>query len=80
MPRKFYPDDECEYCRLRYGAFRTGYTFKTVRMLMWRGSSDPKTWRYKRRHTVLGLWHQLKASMWREHIEYCKYNEERNAK
>jgi len=29
-------------------------------------SDDPKDWRYKRRRTVLGFWHQLKRDMYEE--------------
>lgn len=52
---------------MTYSEFRTGLTFGEVRRMLWSSSPDPKTWRYKRRGTVLGLWHQLKREMWAEH-------------
>lgn len=33
--------------------------------------SDPSEWRYKRRGTVLGLWHSIKQDMWEHHKEMC---------
>lgn len=50
-----------------YSDFRTGLDFRTVRQMLWVGDHDPRTWRYKRRHTVLGLWRQLKQQL------YCEY-------
>lgn len=49
-----------------YRRFRTGLTFRDVRAMLWTSSPDPRDWRYKRRGTVLGLWHQIKQEMWRE--------------
>ena len=60
-------------CGLRYEKFRTGLTYREVCSMLWSGSDDPKTWRYRRRHTVLGLWHQLKKGMWSQHVEECQY-------
>lgn len=65
----------CPSCGLQYDAFRTGLTFRDVFALLWSGSDDPKTWRYKRRHTVLGLWHQIKLEMWNEHKRECAWEE-----
>jgi hypothetical protein len=50
-----------------YADFRTGLTYRDVYGFLWSGSDDPSTWRYKRRHTVLGLWRQLKQQL------YCEY-------
>jgi len=54
----------------RYGAeydrFRTGLTFDEVRRMLWSSSEDSKDWRYRRRGTVLGFWHQLKLALWME--------------
>ena len=41
-------------------------------MLLWVGDPDYEKWKYKRRNTVLGLWHQIKKSMWQEHLYYCE--------
>jgi len=32
---------------------------------------DPKLWRYKRRGTVLGKWHQIKLELWERHDYEC---------
>ncbi len=37
--------------------------------MMWSGSDDPKDWRYKRRHTVLGSLHQMKQRYWNEYLD-----------
>jgi hypothetical protein len=42
-----------------YDKFRTGLSYQTVWEMMRDESSDPKTWRYKRRGTVLGMWHGI---------------------
>lgn len=47
-------------------------TYKEVRMLLWVADSDCSQWKYKRRRTVLGLWWQIKQSMWREHLLECE--------
>jgi hypothetical protein len=47
-----------------YRAFRTGLTFADVRQMLWSCSDDPKDWPNVTRHTVLGLWRQLKLEMW----------------
>lgn len=49
-----------------YDKFRTGLSYSDVRSMLWSQNDDPGTWRYKRRHTVLGLWHSLKKDMWAE--------------
>ena len=59
-------------CGMTYDAFRTGLTFREVWQMLWVNSEDSSEWKYKRRHTVLGLWHQIKKQMWAEHLEYCK--------
>lgn len=51
-------------CLPPYEDFRTGLNFKAVRDLLWSPSDDPTTWRYRRRRTVLGLWHQLKQQLY----------------
>lgn len=49
-----------------YDQFRTGLTFSDVRSMLWSNDFDSSTWKYKRRRTVLGIWHSLKLDMWRE--------------
>lgn len=50
-----------------YDSFRTGLTFREVRQMLWVHSDDPRDWRYKRRRTVLGFWHQLKLQLWAQY-------------
>jgi hypothetical protein len=47
-----------------YDAFRTGLTFATVKRLMFDNHTDRSRWKYKRRHTVLGAWHDLKQQLY----------------
>ena len=63
----------CCVCGLRYEDFRTGYTYRDIYEMLWSGNGDPRTWKYKRRHTVLGLWHMLKTRMWEAHLAECEY-------
>lgn len=53
---------------IAYRSFRTGLTFLEVRQMFWSYSEDPNDWPQVTRHTVLGLWRQLKLEMW----ERCK--------
>lgn len=64
--------DKCPTCGLTYDRFRTGETFASVRAELYTPSNDPADWKYKRRHTVLGRWHQLKQSMWQYHLDTCR--------
>lgn len=64
-------DTACPYCGARYRALRTRLTYRDVYELLWSPSPDPSQWRYKRRNTVLGLWHQLKLALWEEHLHGC---------
>ena len=52
-----------------YEDFRTGLTYRDVYQMLWSGSDDPKDWRYKRRHTVLGCWHQLKLQLYAQYLD-----------
>lgn len=54
---------------LTYDEFRTGLTFREVRRMLWVNNDDPATWRYKRRRTVLGFWHQLKLQLWNQYLD-----------
>jgi hypothetical protein len=73
MSRSRWNGDACECCGVLYADLRTGLTFGDVRAMLWSKSKDSREWRYKRRRTVLGLWHQIKRSMWREHLEMCDH-------
>lgn len=64
--------DRCPQCGLVYRNLRTGVTYKQVRSWLWSHSHDTKAWRYKRRHGVLGRWHQYKLELWRQHLEGCE--------
>lgn len=61
----------CPGCGIRYRDFTTGLTYNDVHKMMWDTSPDPNEWRYKRRGTVLGLWHQTKMELWERHIDGC---------
>lgn len=47
-----------------YDEFRTGLTFAAVKRLMFDNHEDRSRWKYKRRGTVLGLWHDLKLQLY----------------
>lgn len=74
------PDDVCPVCGLKYADFRTGFSYHDVFLMLWSYSDDSSTWRYKRRRTVLGKWHQLKQELWGYHLEECndRYEFERS--
>jgi len=61
----------CPICGITYQEFRTGLDYAEVRAMFWSPNPDPSTWRYKRRATVLGKWHQIKQEMWANHLESC---------
>ena len=63
--------ETCERCGMRYGDLDTGLTFAEVQQMLWSPDPDPSTWRHKGRHTVLGMWHQLKGELWIEHLATC---------
>ena len=63
---------ECEHCGLEYDDFRTGEDYQSMVDSLYVSSEDPSQWVYKRRGTVLGRWHALKQSMWKDHIEQCE--------
>lgn len=64
---------------MTYGEFRTGYRYKDVWEMLWSPDPDPRTWRYKRRHTVLGKWHEIKLEMWDNHLWICEQQAEYEA-
>lgn len=63
--------EACVHCKLAYQRFRTGLTYSEVRDMLWVNSEDPDDWKYKRRNTVLGKWHEIKLEMWVEHLYGC---------
>ena len=72
--------ERCPHCGLDYDTFRTGCTYRDVWWMMWSSSDDPVDWRYKRRHSVLGRWRQLKLEMWDHHIEHCPERDDHDDK
>jgi hypothetical protein len=71
MVRPIY-SEVCGKCGLKYADLKTGYTFREVWELLWVNSENPADWKYKRRGSVLRLWHSLKVEMWEEHLANCK--------
>jgi len=63
--------DVCPTCGATYDGFKTGLTFKDIYGFRWREDTDPSTWMYKRRHTILGFWHELKKELWVGHLAAC---------
>lgn len=62
----------CSLCGLSYDQFRTNLTYSEVQNLFWSTDTDTQTWKYKRRNTVLGKWHQIKLELWAGHLKDCK--------
>lgn len=58
---------QCPNCGTTYGKFRTGMTYRDAYQMAW---CRP----HKRRHTVLGIWHQVKRELWEEHLGRCEDN------
>lgn len=52
-----------------YDHFRTGLTYREVYQMLWSPSANPADWRYKRRATVLGFWHQLKQQLYARMVD-----------
>jgi len=67
---------ECDYCGITYADFPTGETYESVYETLWKDSDDPSEWLNKGRHTVLGRWHEIKQSMWRDHLAQCEEMED----
>lgn len=67
---------KCPTCGLAYGKLRTGFTYRQVYDLMKDFHEDSSLWRYKRRHTVLGMWFSLKQQLWKMHLEECALQRE----
>lgn len=49
-----------------YDRFRTGLTYRDVHQMLYTHDPDSSKWRYRRRGTVLGFWHQLKQQLWHQ--------------
>lgn len=64
-------DEVCPHCRLSYNDLRTGFTFNDIVQMLFSYDEDSSTWRYRRRNTILGKWHQIKQEFWKEHIKQC---------
>ena len=60
-------------CGQAYDEFRTGETFASIRRMM-RDDPHPEHggWRQKRRHCVLGYWHEYKIRMFELAHGYCE--------
>lgn len=62
--------DTCPHgCGLTYRRLKTGLRYYDVFTLLMDYSTDRDEWKYKRRHTVLGKWHEIKQSQWKYHCE-----------
>ncbi len=64
--------DQCPSCGLVYAQFRTGFTFQDIVDMFWVTTNDSTQWKYKRRHAILGRWHQIKLEMWDQHLSGCE--------
>lgn len=51
---------------------KTGMDFGSVQDMLFVHNDDSSTWRQKGRHSVLGLWFEIKRSMWQDHLEMCE--------
>jgi hypothetical protein len=49
-----------------YDKFRTGLTYRAVWEMFRDDDDDRAKWRYKRRGTILGHWHELKLQMYHQ--------------
>ena len=61
----------CPICGISYNEFRTGFLYVDIYQMFWEPEHDPSKWKYKRRNTILGRWHQIKLEMWNDHLENC---------
>lgn len=50
--------------RREWRAFKTGLSYNGVRQMLWSSDDDSSHWRYKRRGTVLGMFHAIKVELW----------------
>lgn len=62
--------DKCPHgCGLTYKKLNTGLRYYDVFKMLMDHSEDSGDWSYKRRHTVLGKWFEIKQQMWSYHCE-----------
>jgi len=61
----------CPGCGISYKRFSTGLDYQAVYDMMCVPSDDPKDWRCKSRHGVLGFWREIKQGDWRRHMSEC---------
>ena len=62
--------DRCPHgCGLTYRKLKTGLRYHDIFVLLMDYSEDPDEWKYKRRHTVLGKWFEIKQQMWQYHCD-----------
>jgi hypothetical protein len=52
-----------------YDKFRTGLSYRDIWEMMRDDSEESSRWRYKRRGTVLVMWHELKLQMYHQAID-----------
>lgn len=61
--------EQCPSCGGTYGRFRTGMRYCEVYAMLIDNHEDTRLWKYKRRRTILGKWHQIKRELWRYHVD-----------
>lgn len=64
-------DEECPKCGISYKAFKTGFAYRDVWIMLSDYSPDSAEWRYKRRGTILGKLFEMKQEFWKQHLEEC---------
>lgn len=68
MSSKYHGNDEkCPHCGIKYRDFRVNLSFSDAASRLYSHDPDAKTWRYKRRNTVLGVMHAEKQLFWKKH-------------
>jgi len=65
------PPSNCPKCGMRYTNMKTGLDFGTVQDMLFVDTNDRDFWRQKGRSSVLGLWYEIKRSMWLDHLQMC---------
>lgn len=71
MSRCYKDAETCACCGTSYKAFRTGFSWQDIVTMLRSPDEDPRTWRYRRRNTILGVWHQTKKELWAQHCAEC---------
>jgi hypothetical protein len=51
-------------CGARYDDYRAGLTFADAKQMLWSASKDPRDWRCRSRHAVLGFMREFKLGCW----------------